>query len=72
MGQENKKHSRFHVGDLVTVKEHCRHSGRVAILVDVVQSPYSQACKIQWVDDLKSPPTSALLTNLEEITVVNG
>ena len=65
---------RYHgwvVGDLVTIKEYCKDSGRLAILTelpDAIGVCYN-ACKIQWADEegLMQPPIAALLSNLIKI-----
>ena len=57
----------FKIGDMVTLKEHCRDSGRLAILTGLAKN--YNACKIQWIDEtgLKERQLEALKTNLVKV-----
>lgn len=65
------RYSGFEVGDLVTVVEHCKDSGRLAILTEIPShiTLAANACKIQWIDEegLKQGPIAALLSNISKI-----
>ena len=50
------------VGDLVIIKDHCRESGRMAIVVEV-PSWETKAIKIRYADT--NEISAALTTNLE-------
>lgn len=67
------KHGGYEVGDIVTLHEHCRHAGRLAVITelpnDVYMGSYVNACKIQWIDEegLREPPVSAILSNIKKL-----
>ncbi len=55
------------VGDLVTPKNYCKGSGRVAILTEIANG--YDACKFQWIDEgLKDGPKAGILTNFQKVT----
>lgn len=65
------RYSGWEVGDLVTVEDWSKDSGRIAILTelpDAIGVCYN-ACKIQLVDEegLMQPPIAALLSNISKI-----
>lgn len=64
-----RQNENFRVGDMVTLKEYCLDAGRLAIIVEVPPNIYSQACKIQWIDEpgLASGPRAALIRNLAKV-----
>ena len=57
---------------MVTVADHCRDSGRLAIITELPDTMYSMSnpCKIQWIDEegLRAGPIAALLKNLVKIS----
>ena len=61
----------FNIGDLVTVADYCRDSGRLAIITELPDAMYRShnVCKIQWIDEdgLREGPIAALLRNIEKI-----
>ena len=59
----------WEVGDLVTLREYCANRDRPAIITELPDSLYigGGACKIQYIDNLREPPVSALLSNLTKI-----
>ena len=65
------KYSDWDIGDLVTLVDHCKDSGRPAILTEIPKNITIcyNACKIQWIDEegLAQGPVAALLSNLTKI-----
>ena len=62
----------WNIGDLVTVADYCRDSGRLAIVTELPDTMYSgpNSCKIQWIDEegLRAGPIASLLRNLVKIS----
>ena len=59
------------MGDLVTLHDHCRDSGRLGIIAELPNaiSITHNACKVQWIDEegLREPPVCALLSNIVKL-----
>jgi hypothetical protein len=59
-----KEQDDLQVGTLVTLKDYCRNSGRLAL---ITERRYGDHCLIQYIDTLNVPPTPARLSNLRVI-----
>lgn len=59
-----KEQDNLQVGTLVTLKDYCKNSGRLAL---ITERRYGDHCLIQYIDTLNVPPTPARLSNLRAI-----
>jgi len=59
--------SSFLVGDMVTLKDYCKNSGRLAIITEARLGFRLNSCKIQYIDAFSEAPERALYSNLNKV-----
>ena len=61
-----RKLSSYSVGDLIKLQDHCRESGRIAMIVEVPDQSLYSCVKIMFLDNGKRVPASP--ANIEVIS----